>query len=83
MPETWLSPRAAAGYLGISPRYLYKLKAHDKNFPVPSPLGRCPRYAASELDAYMLSKRPTQPKPDPELEREAAEIIRSHRGRNK
>ena len=79
MPETWLTVRAAAGYLSISPSGLYKLRRRVKDFPVPSRLGRCPRYALSELDAYLRSKQPKPLTPDPELDQEAAEIIRSHR----
>ena len=79
MPETWLTPPEAAAHLKITPSGFYKMKRRDKDFPAPSRLGRCPRYAVSDLDAYMRSKQPKPITPDAELEREAAEIIRSHR----
>ncbi|MCX5769166.1 MAG: helix-turn-helix domain-containing protein [Candidatus Hydrogenedentes bacterium] len=79
MPETWLTVRAAAAYLSITPSGLYKMQRRDPQFPRPSRLGRCPRYALSELDAYLRSKQPKPLTPDPELDREAAEIILKHR----
>ena len=81
MAETWLTVRAAAGYLSITPSGFYKMKRRDKDFPSPGRIGRCPRYALSELDGYVRSKQPVKPKPDPELEKEAADIIRRGRAR--
>ena len=79
MPETYLGPAQAAKYMNIGITLFYQLRKGDAAFPAAIPLGRCRRYSVYDLDAYMQSKKPKPVTPDPELEKEAADIIRSHR----
>ena len=79
MPETYLGPAQAARYLNIGITLFYQLRNTDHDFPASMRLGRRPKWTVSDLDAYMLSKKPKPVTPDPELEKEAAEIIRKHR----
>ena len=82
MPETYLSPVQAADHLNIGITLFYQLRKEDGAFPPAIPLGRCRRYSESDLDAYMQAKKEKLPAalaPDPDLDREAAEIILKHR----
>ncbi len=54
-PPTWLGTTAAARYLGITPRTLYRLIDQGR---VPAyALGRVYRVRQSDLDAYLATAR--------------------------
>jgi predicted DNA-binding transcriptional regulator AlpA len=57
-----VSVRYLAARLGVNVRTVWRLMAGDRNFPRPVKVGRCTRFALSEVESYvqaLLARRKT------------------------